>query len=212
MDNFMEEEERKAKLAAYHKNYYAANKERLKQYQKDYYRANPEIVSQYHKEYREKYAERRRAYSTQWNNEHKEHKQEYLQRYYQKTSDTHRLVSRQDYLKKREWYAALNATYKRDHPEQVRMYSAVRTARKRHVGGDITTSQWREIKAKYNYTCLCCGRREPDIRLSIDHVIPIVKGGTSNIDNIQPLCRSCNSSKHTKIIDYRSTWEGDLRA
>lgn len=29
-------------------------------------------------------------------------------------------------------------------------------------------------------------------------------GGTNNIDNIQPLCKRCNSSKNKRYIDYRS--------
>ena len=48
--------------------------------------------------------------------------------------------------------------------------------------------------------CLSCGN-ENDITL--DHVIPIDKGGANDVSNLQPLCRSCNSRKGIKTTDYR---------
>jgi 5-methylcytosine-specific restriction endonuclease McrA len=70
-------------------------------------------------------------------------------------------------------------------------------------GGSHTLSEWQDVKKKYDYTCLCCGKREPEITLTVDHIVPVSKGGTDNIDNIQPLCRSCNPRKRDKTIDYR---------
>ena len=80
---------------------------------------------------------------------------------------------------------------------------ATRRARKTKAGGSFTISEWEELKAFHNFTCLCCKKIEPIISLTADHVIPISKGGKSNISNIQPLCKSCNCKKYTSIIDYR---------
>ena len=48
--------------------------------------------------------------------------------------------------------------------------------------------------------CLGCGSYD---EICIDHVVPLVGGGSSSIDNMQPLCRTCNSEKGVDSTDYR---------
>jgi 5-methylcytosine-specific restriction endonuclease McrA len=48
--------------------------------------------------------------------------------------------------------------------------------------------------------CLRCGSSED---ITQDHVVPLSKGGRNHISNIQPLCRPCNSSKSSSVVDYR---------
>lgn len=74
--------------------------------------------------------------------------------------------------------------------------------RKKAAGGGHTFGDWEDLKAKYNWTCPCCHKSEPEIKLTEDHIIPLSKGGSNNIENIQPLCLHCNCSKHDKIIKY----------
>jgi 5-methylcytosine-specific restriction endonuclease McrA len=62
--------------------------------------------------------------------------------------------------------------------------------------------EWDSLKEKYNFSCVCCGDSEPLIKLTKDHIIPLTKGGGNSIDNIQPLCKYCNSRKHDKIINF----------
>ena len=40
----------------------------------------------------------------------------------------------------------------------------------------------------------------------MDHVVPLKLGGANTVDNVQPLCGSCNCKKHLKIIDYRDVY------
>lgn len=49
-----------------------------------------------------------------------------------------------------------------------------------------------EIYERDEFTCLHCGTGE---NLSIDHIHPVVLGGTNDRENLQTLCRPCNSRK-----------------
>ena len=69
-------------------------------------------------------------------------------------------------------------------------------------GGSHTLGDWETLKAQYNWTCPCCKKVEPQIKLTEDHIIPVSKGGSDNIENIQPLCKSCNCRKHDKIKSF----------
>lgn len=58
----------------------------------------------------------------------------------------------------------------------------------------------REFIIKRDKKCLRCGRLD---KLTIDHIIPISKGGQNKIGNLQTLCKGCNSIKRDTYIDYR---------
>jgi len=75
---------------------------------------------------------------------------------------------------------------------------------KRLISGNLTHSfgEWELLKKQYGFTCPACKLSEPQITLTEDHIIPLSKGGTDKIENIQPLCGSCNRKKYTKIIRY----------
>jgi 5-methylcytosine-specific restriction endonuclease McrA len=83
---------------------------------------------------------------------------------------------------------------------QERKYTHNRKAQKLQNGGDFTAQEWLDLCEFYGNRCLCCGEQVP---LTIDHVIPLSKGGRNSIDNLQPLCLSCNNIKQDKTIDYR---------
>ncbi len=71
--------------------------------------------------------------------------------------------------------------------------------RKKGNSGSHTLGEWETLKAQYNWTCPFCKKAEPKIKLTEDHIIPLSKGGSDNIENIQPLCLICNCKKYNKI-------------
>lgn len=80
-----------------------------------------------------------------------------------------------------EWFASRPAWERR----QIRLHAAQRMGRH-------TDAEWCEKRDRVG-RCAACGASS--VRLSKDHIIPISRGGCDCIDNLQPLCDSCNSSK-----------------
>jgi len=64
-------------------------------------------------------------------------------------------------------------------------------------GADVFIILDREMKALYASSCAFCNSRE---KITMDHIIPISRGGRHSIGNLQPLCKSCNSSKKSRLI------------
>ena len=57
-----------------------------------------------------------------------------------------------------------------------------------------------EVFKRDNYTCVECGARKEDgATLHVDHKIPVSKGGTDELDNLQTLCSDCNLNKSDVI-------------
>jgi 5-methylcytosine-specific restriction endonuclease McrA len=147
-----------------------------------------------------------------------EKRREYFRNYEAANREKRIAKSRAWYSKNKEWASekgkqyrasfserirAYIAGWEKKNPERIAIYSSRRRAQKRASGGTITAQQWVDLKEKYNHTCLCCRKQEPEIKLTLDHVKPLKLGGLNVIGNAQPLCGHCNSSKRAKWIDYR---------
>jgi 5-methylcytosine-specific restriction protein A len=97
--------------------------------------------------------------------------------------------------------------YRKAYARDPQRLNSRRDRRRAHMaaGGVFTAAEWRSIKAAQGYTCLRCGRREPEIRLTVDHVIPLSRGGPNVAANVQGLCGPCNKAKGSSSTDYRCT-------
>lgn len=66
----------------------------------------------------------------------------------------------------------------------------------------MTTRLRNMIKERDNYTCKNCGisvHAEPHLLLEVDHIIPVSRGGMTEVENLQTLCWKCNRSKSNKM-------------
>jgi 5-methylcytosine-specific restriction endonuclease McrA len=71
-------------------------------------------------------------------------------------------------------------------------------ARQRSLVGSYTYEEWAAKLEEFNWHCALCGcdlLQLPARDVTADHIVPVSKGGLNVISNIQPACRTCNSSK-----------------
>jgi len=141
--------------------------------------------------------------ATEWGRENKEQRRRYMAKYRRRHKN--RLNEQ-----KRDWAKRNDVKVRRArlswedaHPENRRTRLHRYRARKTGNGGSFTEAEWLTLKQRYDNRCLCCRRSETEVALQADHVIPVSKGGTTNISNIQPLCGDCNKRKGQKETDYR---------
>ena len=111
----------------------------------------------------------------------------------------------------RKWYAAnpeqgraAAAKWKRDNRALATGYENARRSRKLEAG-TYRISNF-EIKVLLASACANCGTHD---RISIDHIVPLSRGGRHSIGNLQPLCTSCNSSKNKKtMMEWKLAMKG----
>lgn len=61
-----------------------------------------------------------------------------------------------------------------------------------------------EVFKRDDYRCLECGATNKEVRLHVDHIKPVSKGGTDELDNLQTLCAECNMGKSD------NEWKGGI--
>jgi 5-methylcytosine-specific restriction endonuclease McrA len=54
-----------------------------------------------------------------------------------------------------------------------------------------------------NFRCTYCGRSssEDGVKLEVDHIIPVAKGGKNTEENLTTACYECNRGKNTKLLN-----------
>jgi 5-methylcytosine-specific restriction endonuclease McrA len=92
-------------------------------------------------------------------------------------------------------FRRLSNEWMKAHPEVGRMAASRRRANLRN--NKIYEILPKEIRKLYSQPCFMCGSTEDQ---TIDHKIPVARGGSHGIGNLITLCRSCNCKKHDRLF------------
>ena len=151
--------------------------------------------SEYNKKYQVEHSQQIAKYQQKYRVNHMQEKVEYDKIYYDKHRQQ-RLEYQKEYIKTAEGKAT-NA--RRHHNRRTNMSNSLNT---------LTVEEFNCILFLQNYQCIGPNhegsRYFDEVEPQKDHIVPVNKGGNFTKENIQVLCKSCNSKKGTKYIDYRT--------
>ncbi len=70
--------------------------------------------------------------------------------------------------------------------------------RERQKARELRASQWWKRK-RATGICHYCGGKFAPKELTMDHLVPIIRGGKSTKGNVVPSCKKCNSEKKYRL-------------
>lgn len=174
--------------------------------------ANPERYRETGKRYRDANKDRLKAAYAEWYSQNKAYFSKWREENMQSVKAAalkYRVTHAKDLQEKRKAWREKNPNYSRAyckrHPEKARTILANRRARMRAAGGSHTADDIHLLMKLQKGKCaVCrCGIRS---RYHVDHVIPVVLGGSNDRLNLQLLCPTCNREKHAKHpVDFMQT-------
>lgn len=164
-------------------------KECTKEYKRAYYQSNKEKERAKrrtnYQQHKDDYI--RRAKSSQSQN--KEQRKEYMRRYMKENVEKYRDRIRawaREYYSRPDVKAKVIA-YQRMH----------KNARRVIEGSKATTKEFSALVKLFNGHCAYCNK--PTDKPTVDHIIPVAKGGRGHIFNLLPACSSCNKRKSARM-------------
>lgn len=102
------------------------------------------------------------------------------------------------YLRERDRRIEYATRYARENPQigqaSKRRRRAVQSSA---TAGRFTGADWLRVQRRFGFRCSYCGASG---KMTMDHVVPIVRGGQHSEGNIVPACFSCNCRKQGRFV------------
>lgn len=166
-----------------------------KECDRQYRKANKDKFKEYHKEYDKKYRQANKDKIKEYQQEYRKDNKEYFKKYEQANKD-----------KRREYFKAYGKEYRKTPQGQVAYFNGhcKRRAREQSQGRGITKEQWLEMMNYFNWQCAYSGIRiSKQEDRSIDHIVPVDKGGEHEIWNVVPMYLPYNKRKNASdMLDW----------
>lgn len=160
----------------------------------EYYTVNTELVKSRVREYEKKNPDKSKAFhdaaKAQFKKRNPKRQAQYVRRWEVKNPEKAKEMLRRGVAA----FHARNPTHdrRRQHRRRAAMLA----------GGSYTERDLLRLLRRHDGLCAYCTNAAAD---TIDHVIPLVRGGRNTIGNLLPACRRCNSKKHARLlIEWRS--------
>ena len=111
-----------------------------------------------------------------------------------------------EYLEKIRASARLNVKrYRMRHPDRALEWKRTtdkRWQRAADTADGTITNEWLDYILETPMCPYCCTAITPDTA-TIDHIVPIARGGRHTADNLAAVCAKCNRSKHaSSLVGY----------
>lgn len=164
-----------------------------------YRRANPDKSKTTVKVYRDAHSDKAKVTSAQWRLDNPDRAKANRDAWATAHSDRLKEADTAWRLANKEHLAAKKAAWRSTNKEHAASNDRNRRARLRGAEGRHTSAEIKTLAIQQKYRCAnpTC-RRSIKNKWHVDHIMPLILGGTNWIRNIQLLCPFCNISKHAK--------------
>ena len=172
----------------YQKEYYKKNKDKHSEYQKNYRKSNKEKISENRKRYYIDNKEKELNLNKEYRKSHKEEISKQRAVYYQENKENIKEKVRE---------------YAKENPDKTFNNGVKRRLKEENQGNGITKDQWLEMMNYFDWKCAYSEKYlggEGEFR-TIDHIIPLSKGGEHEIWNCVPMYANYNYSKNASNME-----------
>ena len=194
-------EKNKQSVKEYYKNKRKNNLEYYRKHDRERYIKNKNIMSGYQRKYREnpKNREKRNKYYRNYYHKYKKRWIGYVNKWKINNPEKIKEYRIQNKDRIEQW----QKEWKKKNIGKLRLQWARRRTLRLNAEGSYSIEEWDRLLHLVEGVCPCCKKFVGEDKLTVDHIIPLSKNGTNYIENLQPLCLTCNIIKKDRhSIDY----------